>query len=100
MQTQETYQEKYARAKARVQELKSFYNHIVVYAFVNLGLAGLNYYTNQWSFPWFLFPLLGWGIGLSSHAVRTFQWDPLTSQDWEERKIQEILRKEENQSLQ
>ena len=99
MTTTETYQEKYARAKARVEELKAFYNHLIIYVIVNLGIAGINYYDNQFRFPWFLFPLLGWGIGLASHAVRTFRWNPLTNKDWEERKLREIMEKEERNNL-
>jgi hypothetical protein len=99
MNTTETYQEKYVRAKARVEELKAFYNHVLIYVIVNIALAGLNYYNNQWVFPWFLFPLLGWGIGLASHAVKTFRWNPLTSKDWEERKLREIMEKEDLNNL-
>lgn len=95
MQTQENYQERYTRAKARVEELKSFYNHLVIYLILNALFAALNYYTNQWAFPWFLFPLLGWGIGLGSHAVRTFRLNPFTGKDWEERKLREIMEREE-----
>jgi hypothetical protein len=99
MTTTETYQEKYTRAKARVEELKAFYNHLIIYVIVNLGIAGINYYGNQFRFPWFLFPLLGWGIGLASHAVGTFRWNPLTNKDWEERKLREIMQKEERNNL-
>ncbi|WP_194852383.1 2TM domain-containing protein [Nonlabens antarcticus] len=95
MKATETYQEKYARARARVDELKGFYNHLIIYIIINAGIAGLNYYSNQWQFTWFLFPLLGWGIGLASHAVRTFRWNPFTSKDWEERKLREIMEQEE-----
>jgi uncharacterized integral membrane protein len=99
MKQTETYQEKYARAKARVEEIKSFYNHVLVYIVINAAIAGLNYYDNGWSFPWFLFPLLGWGIGLISHAASAYRWNPFTHKDWEQRKIQELMEEDANNSL-
>lgn len=94
MSTSETYQERYARAKARVDQIISFYNHLFVYIIVNLGIASLNYYQNEWEVVWFLFPLGGWGIGLIGHAIGTFSSNPFTGKDWEKRKIQELLDKE------
>ncbi|SCY09442.1 2TM domain-containing protein [Nonlabens sp. Hel1_33_55] len=99
MNTQESYQERYTRAKARVEELKAFYNHVIIYLIINSGLAALNYYSNEWSFPWFLFPLLGWGIGLLSHAAGVFRLNPFTGKDWENRKLQELMENEEDQTL-
>jgi len=99
MNAQETYQERYNRARARVGELKSFYNHAIIFILVNAILAGLNYYSDGWRFPWFLFPLLGWGIGLASHAAGTFRVNPFTSKDWEERKLREIMDKEDSTLL-
>ncbi|AZQ44141.1 2TM domain-containing protein [Nonlabens ponticola] len=93
--TTETYQEKYARAKARVNEIRYFYNHVAVYLLINAALAGLNYWENQFAFPWFLFPLLGWGIGLLSHAVGTFRLNPFVSKEWEERKLREIMEQQD-----
>jgi len=97
MKTEETYQEKYTRAKARVDELKAFYNHVIIYVIINSLIAGFNYYADGWRFPWFLFPLLGWGIGLISHAAGTFRLNPLMGKDWEERKLREIMERDESQ---
>jgi hypothetical protein len=96
MTPSETYQEKYIRAKARVEEIRSFYNHLIVYVIINIGIAGFNYYLDAWQVPWFLFPLAGWGIGLVSHAIATFNLNPITNKDWEERKIKEIMNKDQN----
>jgi hypothetical protein len=42
--------------------------HAVVYAAVNVLLIVVNALT--WSgYPWFVYPLLGWGIGLAAHAA-------------------------------
>lgn len=94
MDTNNTYDvTKYNRAKARVAEIKSFYNHAIVYVLVNVGFASLNFYQNGWQTIWFIWPLAGWGIGLASHGIATFNMNPFLSKDWEERKMKEILEK-------
>lgn len=57
------------QVRARVQGLRrGFLYHFVPFVLVNLFLATINFLT--WNdFPWFLFPLLGWAIGLGSHAI-------------------------------
>lgn len=94
MEINETYQQKYARAKARVEEIRSFYNHLIIYVIVNSCIAAFNYYLNSWQTAWFLFPLAGWGIGLVAHAIGTFNINPVTNKDWQERKIKEFMDKE------
>ncbi len=95
MNAQESYQEKYKRAKDRVEEIRAFYTHAFIYVIVNIGIASLNYWQNEWEFPWFLFTLGGWGIGLAVHGFVTFGSNPFTGKKWEERKIQELMKKEQ-----
>jgi hypothetical protein len=64
--------ELYQMAKKRVAIKKGFAIHAGVYCVVNLALFAINMTINITagaSFPWFLFPALGWGIGLGSHYV-------------------------------
>ena len=82
---------KYIRAKERVEELKKFYGNLTSYIFIIGLLAVINYLTNEWRYPWFLWAAFGWGIGLVFHAFRTFKWNPFFSRDWEERKIREFM---------
>jgi hypothetical protein len=96
MKTQETYQERYSRAKARVEEIRSFYSHLFIYIIVIAGIAALNYYHNEWRFAWFLFAAGGWAIGLAAHGLAIFGANPFTNKKWEERKIKEIMEKEKN----
>jgi sensor histidine kinase YesM len=83
---------KYMRAKKRVEELKEFYGSLIAYVFVMPFLVYINYRTS-WGFQWFWFPLFGWGLGLTIHALKTFGYGA----NWEERKIREIMEKEENE---
>ncbi len=81
----------YYKAKRQVDELRKFYTSLISYCvvipfliFINLRFSSL--------FQWFWFPALGWGFGLIMKGLRVFGY----SSNWEERKIQEILNKEEN----
>lgn len=47
---------------------KGFFVHAIVYGGVNLLLAVINLLTNPQSL-WFLWPLLGWGLGLIGHGA-------------------------------
>lgn len=82
-----------ARAEKRVKELKGFYVNLLTYGVVNLGLFLINLLTSP-GYWWFLWVMLGWGIGLVAHAAHVFGAGGLFGRDWEERKIQEIMDKE------
>jgi sensor histidine kinase YesM len=81
----------YYRAKKRVEQLKGFYGNLISYCCVIPVLIFINL-TFMPEFQWFWFSATGWGFGLLMHAFKVFGY----SSNWEERKIQEILRKEEN----
>lgn len=87
---------KYLKAKNRVEELKKFYSHLTSYLLVMIGLAGLNYWVDGWRYPWFLWAAFGWGIGLFAHAIGVFNWNPFFGKNWEQRKIKEYMEKESN----
>jgi 2TM domain len=84
---------RYLKAKEHVAAVKGFYIHLLVYACVISGLIAVNLATkSDW---WVQWPLLGWGIGVTGHAIGVFMPFRLFSRDWEERKIQEQLTKSE-----
>lgn len=82
---------KYLRAKKKVEELKEFYGSLVSYLVVIPFLIYINY-TTSWHFQWFWFPMLGWGFGLVIQGFKTFGY----GSDWEDRKIREIMEKDNN----
>jgi hypothetical protein len=86
--------QRYQRARQRVQAIKGFYIHLMVYILVNAGLWLINLVTSPAAF-WFYWPLLGWGIGLAAHAVAVFGVAGWMGSDWEERQISKILEQEE-----
>ncbi|WP_297765887.1 2TM domain-containing protein [uncultured Muriicola sp.] len=87
---------KYLRAKDRVERLKKFYGNLTSYVIVISGLAVINYLTNEWVYMWFLWAAFGWGIGIVFHAIGTFNLNPFFGRDWEERKIKELMRDEDD----
>ncbi len=96
MNTPDTFisEKKYRIAKKRVEKLKGFYIHLFIYILFAPFFIYLNYISNT-SFPWALFPIVGWGIGVMGHAVETFNYNPLFGKNWEERKIRELMDKDE-----
>ncbi len=87
---------KYLRAKERVEKLKKFYGNLTSYVLVISALAVINYWTNEWSYMWFLWAAFGWGIGIVFHAMGTFNLNPFFGRDWEERKIKELMQDEDD----
>ena len=93
---------KYIKAKKRVEELKGFYKHVAVYVVINGFFIGRRIYldisygdsfidafteiSNYRLFFW-------WGIGLLIHGLNTYRYR-FFSKNWEERKIQEEMNKE------
>lgn len=93
METTSNYNENgaYYRAKKRVEELRGFYGNLISYCCVIPILIFVNL-TYMPQFHWFWFSAGGWGFGLVMHAFKVFGY----SSNWEERKIQEILSKQDN----
>lgn len=89
--------ERYQKAKKRVKEIKGFYANLVSYVLVISFLTFINLkYTPE--HLWFFWPMLGWGIGLLFHAFGVFKIVPFFGQDWEERKIKELMDEEKKQN--
>lgn len=83
--------DKYYRAKEKVREIKKFYMSLLSFVIFISFLGILNYYTNEWRYPWFLWAAFGWGIGLFFQAAKAFNWINWFSKDWEARKIKEFM---------
>ena len=78
-----------------MEELKDFYNHLVIYIVIITFLAVVNFLTAP-GFWWFLFVAFFWGIGLVAHALTVFsRGEACFSKDWEDRKIREYMEEEE-----
>ena len=91
MEAQKTYinDKRYEKAKEHVEQLKGFYGNLLAYCIVIPCLAILNYNTT--SFPWIIFPTLGWGFGVTVHGMEVFGYNPLWGKRWEERKLRKFM---------
>ena len=92
--------------RRRVHKLAEFYQHLFIYAMVIGALWMVNLWgmwsgvlPTQWSAYWAVWPTMGWGIGVIIHALALLpMWD-FFSQDWEDRKVQELLARDDAQAL-
>jgi len=64
----------YEEAKKRVEAKRGFYTHLVSYLVVNIMLIIIWAFPAGGGYPWFLWPLGGWGIGLIIHFFQVFVW--------------------------
>jgi len=90
METYNTSTEKRLRAQEQVGKIKSFYGHLAIYLLFVIFFISLNVFTG--GFPWAIFPIAGWGIGVAGQALDTFGKNPFFSRDWEQRKLKELMR--------
>lgn len=86
------YDERVKLARKRVEDIRGFYVHLMIYLTINAGLLLLDAVLGDgWWFYWVAIP---WGIGLAAHAVAVFS-DRIFGAEWEARKVDKILRREE-----
>ena len=82
-------EERLAQARRRVEALKAFYTHLIVFALVLAGLTIINVVTGG---PWWVqWVLLGWGVGIIAHALTVFGQTSRAVAEWEQRKLREFM---------
>ncbi|WP_296386436.1 histidine kinase [Winogradskyella sp.] len=93
--SQERLNDDYVKAHNRVEELKGFYYSLISYVFVIPFLIFIWYTFSRHTIQWFWFPMFGWGLGLAIQAYRVFVDNGAFGASWEKRKIEEYMRKED-----
>lgn len=90
--------EQLERAKKRVKKIKGFYSHLLVYVVINLMIVVVNINNLEPGESYFhyenFFTLFFWGIGLAVHGLSVFLPNFILGKNWEERKINEIMKRE------
>lgn len=95
-------EKRYLKAKKRIEELKQFYKHLVVYIVVNTFISSrkiirnldngetLNeaFFDSSTFIVWFF-----WGIAIVLQAFKVFGFDLFMGKNWEEQKIKELMNK-------
>lgn len=90
MTTTVTLSPEESQALDYVGKLKSFYISLTVYVGVIVSLACVNLLTDP-SYLWFLWPALGWGIGIAFKAFSVFGKSGFLTADWEKRQVEKRL---------
>lgn len=98
-------EQKYLRAKERVEQIKRFYKHLTFYILVNAFFIVRRIYrdvshgdgifealTDMYNYRLFFW----WGVVLVFHAISTFKFPNLFGKDWEEKKIREFMNESSN----
>lgn len=90
-------QARYRRATQRIELLRGFYGHALVYVLVNAGLTAYNVAVSP-DHLWFVAVLAGWGIGLIAHGAYVMGSGRFLGAAWAERKIREEMEREQRRS--
>ncbi len=86
--------ERYRQAKERVGKMRGFYISLTAYCLVIPMLFLINILASP-QHIWFFWPMAGWGIGLMFHGLSVFGTWRVFSHEWEERKVKELLDRED-----
>ena len=84
-------QEKLKKAKENAKKKIDFIQHAITYCVVISALAIFNNIVSP-EFQWWIFPALGWGIGVLGHWVSVSN----VGANWEESLVKRELKKLEN----
>lgn len=82
-------EELYQLARKRLALKKAFFIHLLVYIAVMLLLIVINRSFSSSSI-WFIYPLLGWGIGVAIHGATIYSSISSTSNHKIQREINKI----------
>lgn len=85
------YDVRLARAKKRVADMRGFYRNLAAFVGVNALMLTINVASGgRW---WFFWVTIWWGFSLATQGWKLFGPGHVLSKDWEERKIQEEMRR-------
>ena len=94
MTNQPSEEEIYKEARRRVKAKKDFYVHLAVYVCVNTFLILIWAFAAGGGFPWFIFPLGGWGIGIVFHFLEVFVFERKSDRGAIEKEAEKIKREQ------
>lgn len=77
-----------------VRDIKGFYSHLAIYVIVIAAMIVASLFMAT-DYPWYIWPALGWGVGLASHGLAVFEVFDLFSPEWERKQVEKRLRKQQ-----
>lgn len=108
MEQQYAKERQYLKAKKRVDQLKGYYIHLIVYVLVNILLSSIIIYGLMESGYRFKSAIshfgvystwLFWGIGMFFHTIGVFGTQSFLGKDWEEKKLKELMEKDNTHKI-
>ena len=75
-----------------VRDIKGFYSHLTVYLIAVPVFIIVGFFDNT-DITWYIWPIMGWGIGLAAHGISVFEVFSLFGADWEKRQVEKRLRR-------
>lgn len=88
----------YEKALKSVKKIKGFYTHAIVYFVINIMIVIINIQNLESGESYFklenFFTAFFWGIGLVAHGLSVFGPQIFFGNNWEERKIKQLMEKE------
>jgi len=94
MTTGMTEEQIYELAKKRVEEKRGFFIHFGIYIVINIMLILIWWFAAGGGFPWFVFPLCGWGIGVLFHFLGVFVFSGRMDKEAIEKEAEKIRREQ------
>jgi hypothetical protein len=86
MPTQLNKEEILQKAQKRFDDKKSFYSHLAVFLVFNIAFIVIWAVTSPGGYPWFIWPLCGWGVALCLHGLGVFVFQK--DSDWEKKSLE------------
>lgn len=101
MSTEHFKRRQYRNAVKKVKAIRSFYVHLAIFIFLNSIIILAAYFNADnfdkkalvWAISSFT---ISWIVGLIIHAYSAFGNRLIFTKSWEERKMQEIIEKDED----
>ena len=100
---QQDIMSKYTRAKLKMERLKGFYTHLIMYFVINMFITGVKVFNSLGNWDAFIADVFSfstlsswmvWGVILLIHACAVFVFPNVLGYDWEARKIEQLMEKE------
>lgn len=94
--------DRYIRAKKRVEKIKGFYIHLVVFIVINLFILVVKGYHDYkdggtfWELESFS-TVFFWGIGLTVHAISVFGIFNIFGPKWEAKQLKKFMQEEQQE---
>ncbi|MCR9139562.1 MAG: 2TM domain-containing protein [Alphaproteobacteria bacterium] len=75
-----------------VRDIKGFYSHLIMYLIFAPAMVVASFFYPAEN-HWYIWPIVGWGMGVAAHGLSVFEVFSLFGADWERRQVEKRLRR-------